>query len=148
MFQFSAEHSMHQTYVSTILNALSFWLSQLQTAILQCINDHHALCLYDNFYNQPSKAQVNPSFIILIKWHLQTSLLSIMSNMVKKCLCLYSLFIVQIFMWQWIYRVFFIESGKVICYKILKMWLFHDGFGLRTEVIMGHLISDHFKMHF
>ena len=23
---------------------------------------------------------------------------------------------------------------------------FHNGFGLRTEVIMGHLISDHFKI--
>ena len=49
---------------------------------------------------------------------------------------------------SWCYRVFFIESGKVICYKIHKIWLFHDGFGLRTEVKMGHLISDHFKMHF
>ena len=43
---------------------------------------------------------------------------------------------------------FFIESGKVICYKKLKISLSHVIFGLRTEVIMGHLKSDHFKMHF
>ena len=46
------------------------------------------------------------------------------------------------------YRVFFIESGKVICYKILKISFFHVGFGPRTEVTMGHLISDQFKMHY
>ena len=46
------------------------------------------------------------------------------------------------------YRVFFIESGKLICYKILKILLFHDGFGFRTEVTMGYLISDQFKTHF
>ena len=43
---------------------------------------------------------------------------------------------------------FFIESRKVICYKILKISLFHVGFGLRAEVTMGYLISDQFKMHF
>ena len=42
------------------------------------------------------------------------------------------------------YRVFFIERLKVISYKILKIQLFHDGFGLRTCVTMGHLISDQF----
>ena len=46
------------------------------------------------------------------------------------------------------YRVFFIESRKVICYKILKITLFHVGFGPRTEVTMGYLLSDQFKMHF
>ena len=43
---------------------------------------------------------------------------------------------------------FFMESQKVICYETLKISLFHGGFGLRTEVTVGHLISDHFKMHF
>ena len=46
------------------------------------------------------------------------------------------------------YRVFFIESGKVICYKILKISLFYVVFVIKIEVTMGHLISDHFKMHF
>ena len=47
-----------------------------------------------------------------------------------------------------LYRVFFIESSKVICCKRLKISLSHVVFGLRREVIMGHLMSDHFKMHF
>ena len=42
----------------------------------------------------------------------------------------------------------FIESRKVICYKILKISLFDVGFGLRIEVTMGNLISDQFKTHF
>ena len=46
------------------------------------------------------------------------------------------------------YRVFFIERSKVICYKRLKISLSHVVFGLRREVTMGHLMSDHFKMHF
>ena len=46
------------------------------------------------------------------------------------------------------YRVFFIESQKVICYKIPKISLFHVSFWLKTEVTMGHLISDHFEMYF
>ena len=46
------------------------------------------------------------------------------------------------------YRVFFIESGKVICYKILKISLSCVIFGLRREVTLGHLMSDHFEMHF
>ena len=46
------------------------------------------------------------------------------------------------------YRVFFIESVKVIGYKIFRISLFYVVFGLRTEVTMGHLISDHFKMLF
>ena len=46
------------------------------------------------------------------------------------------------------YRVFFIESAKVICYKRLKILLSKVVFGLRREVTMGHLMSDHFKMHF
>ena len=47
-----------------------------------------------------------------------------------------------------IYRVFFIESGKVICYKVLKISLSHVVFGLRREVTIGHLMFDHFIMHF
>ena len=47
-----------------------------------------------------------------------------------------------------LYRVFFNESRKVIGYKVLKISLFHVCFGLRTEVTLGHLISDHFKMNF
>ena len=31
---------------------------------------------------------------------------------------------------------------------MLKILLFHVGFGLRTEVIMGYLISDQFKNTF
>ena len=46
------------------------------------------------------------------------------------------------------YRVFFIESRKVIRYKILKISLFHAIFWLKIEVTMGHLISDHFELHF
>ena len=46
------------------------------------------------------------------------------------------------------YRVFFIEGQIRIGYKMLKILLFHVGFGLRTEVIMGYLISDQFKTHF
>ena len=56
--------------------------------------------------------------------------------------CLYCTFIIST------YRVFFIESGKVICYKILKISLFYVVFVIKIEVTMGHLISDHFKMHF
>ena len=40
------------------------------------------------------------------------------------------------------------EGQKVNCYKTLRISLFHLGFGLRTEEIMGHLISDHLKMQF
>ena len=31
---------------------------------------------------------------------------------------------------------------------MLKISLFHVGFGLRTEVTMGHLNSEHFEMNF
>ena len=34
------------------------------------------------------------------------------------------------------------EGQKVNCYKTHRISLFHLGFGLRTEVTMGHLISD------
>ena len=47
-----------------------------------------------------------------------------------------------------LYRVFFIEGQIRISCKMLKILLFHVGFGLRTEVIMGYLISDQFKTHF
>ena len=47
-----------------------------------------------------------------------------------------------------IYRVFFIEGQIRISCKILKILLFHVGFGLRTEVTMGHLMYDHFQMNF
>ena len=40
------------------------------------------------------------------------------------------------------------EGQKVNCYKTHRISLFHLGFGLRTEEIMGHLISDHLKMQF
>ena len=46
------------------------------------------------------------------------------------------------------YRVFFIEGQIRIGYKMLKILLFHVGFGFRTEVTMGYLISDQFKTHF
>ena len=46
------------------------------------------------------------------------------------------------------YRVFFIEGQIRIGHKSLKLLLFHVGFGLRMEVIMGYLISDQFKTHF
>ena len=46
------------------------------------------------------------------------------------------------------YRVFFIEGQIRIGYKMLKILLFHVGFGFRTEVKMGHLNSDHFEMNF
>ena len=46
------------------------------------------------------------------------------------------------------YRVFFIEGQIRISCKMLKILLFHVGFGLRTEIIMGYLISDQFKTHF
>ena len=50
--------------------------------------------------------------------------------------------------WKPKYRVFFIEGQIRISCKMLKILLFHVGFGLRTEVIMGYLISDQFKTHF
>ena len=34
-----------------------------------------------------------------------------------------------------------------MCYKLLKISFSYDVFGLRREVTMGHLMSDHFKMH-
>ena len=46
------------------------------------------------------------------------------------------------------YRVFFIEGQIRIGYKMLKILLFHVGFGFRMEVTMGYLISDQFKTHF
>ena len=46
------------------------------------------------------------------------------------------------------YRVFFIEGQRRIGYKMLKILLFHVGFGFRTEVTMGYLISGQFKTHF
>ena len=46
------------------------------------------------------------------------------------------------------YRVFFIEGQIRIGYKMLKILLFHVGFGFRTEVTMGYLISDKFKTNF
>ena len=46
------------------------------------------------------------------------------------------------------YRVFFIEGQIRIGYKMLKILLFHVGFGFRTEVTMWYLISDQFKTHF
>ena len=46
------------------------------------------------------------------------------------------------------YRVFFIEGQIRISCKMLKILLFHGGFGLRTELTMGYLISDQFKTHF
>ena len=46
------------------------------------------------------------------------------------------------------YRVFFIEGQIRISCKMLKILLFHGGFGLRTDVTMGNLISDQFKTHF
>ena len=50
--------------------------------------------------------------------------------------------------WYITYRVFFIEGQIRISCKMLKILLFHGGFGLRTEVTMGNLISDQFKTHF
>ena len=46
------------------------------------------------------------------------------------------------------YRVFFIEGQIRIGYKMLKILLFHAGFGFRTEVTLGYLISDKFKTNF
>ena len=46
------------------------------------------------------------------------------------------------------YRVFFIEGQIRIGYKMLKILLFHVGFGFRMEVTMGYLISDQFKTNF
>ena len=45
-----------------------------------------------------------------------------------------------------IYRVFFIEGQIRISYKMLKLSLFHVAYGLKTELTMGHLISDQFKL--
>ena len=61
-----------------------------------------------------------------------------------KSLSIYSLKLYQLES----YRVFFIERQIRISYKMLKISLFHVGSGLRTEVTMGHLISDKFKTHF
>ena len=42
-----------------------------------------------------------------------------------------------------LYRVFFIEGQIRIGFEMPKILLFHVGFGFRTEVTMGYLISDH-----
>ena len=50
--------------------------------------------------------------------------------------------------WMGLLQGLFFEGQIRISCKMLKISLLHVGFGLRTEVTMGNLISDQFKTHF